>query len=120
MKADPPFGPGQGEDPPGRGLGHAPEASFELGPRGLQVLRNAFLEPGPGRTRTAFPAERGELVPEIRADIGVAQCRPGGTRSVTPTSGELDAERLVPEIGAEPVETYAGERPRSEPGLAGA
>ena len=75
---------------------------------------------GPGRTRTAFPAERGELVPEIRADIGVAQCRPGGTWSVTPTSSELDAERLVSEIGAEPVEADACERPRGEPGLAGA
>ena len=79
-----------------------------------------FLEPGPGRTRTAFPAERGELVPEIRADIGVAQRRPDGTWSVAPTSSELDAERLVAEIGAEPVEADAGERPGGEPGLAGA
>src|SRR3954454_9044505 len=107
---------GQGEDPPGRGLGHAPEASFELALRGLEVPRDVFLEPGSGRTRTGLPAERGELVPEIRADIGVAERRPGGTRGVAPPSGELDAERLVSEIGAEPVEADPCERPRGEPG----
>ena len=84
------------------------------------MLRNVLLEPGPGRPCTGFSAERGELVPEIRADIGIAQRRPGGTRSVTPASRELDAECLVSEIGAEPVEAYARERPRREPGLAGA
>src|SRR4051794_6415934 len=108
---------GQGEDPPGRGLGHAPEASFELALRGLEVPRDVFLEPGAGRTRAVLPAERGELVPEIRADIGVAECRPGGTRSVAPTPGELDAEGLVSEIRAEPVEADACERPRGQPGL---
>jgi len=62
----------------------------------------APLEPRAGLA--ALAAQRGKLPPEVRTRIGIALDAPAGPGRAAAAAAALDPERLVREVGAEPVE----------------
>src|SRR5215218_674220 len=97
------------EDAALRGRCHAGEPALELAAGALEVAAQALLEPRARITRTRLAAQRGELAPEVGAGVGVAHRAPAGAAGPAAAPRALDAEPLVREVGAEPVDPDPGE-----------
>ena len=94
------------------GGGHALSPPPELAPGAVEVAAQALLEPRPRWSRAWLAAQGGELAPEVGPWVGVSLDAPAGAARAAAAASALDPERLVREIGAEPVQADARERPR--------
>src|SRR5207237_643759 len=83
------------------------QAPLELGAGGLEMPLQALFEPRPGLARAGLAAERRQLLPEVGADVRVAERGPAGAGRVPAAAAPFDRERLVREVGAEPVQPDA-------------
>ena len=73
------------------------------------MTAQARLEPRPRLARASLAPQGGQLAPEVRTRVGVTLRAPAGAPCTASATRTLEPERIVREVGAEPVQPDACE-----------